>query len=168
MGVPIRVDDGFEDEFRGASALSTECFLSLAFLGTSMLTSLNRFLERFGVPSYTGLNALAVLEGAGEPIPPSVVAQRMIVTRPTVTGVLGTLETRGLLRRTAHGSDGRMQLVGLTDEGRALVNRVLPEVHRFESELFGVLDDGQLRSLRGMLDTVLGRLGEQATDVLHE
>lgn len=154
----IRVGEGFEDEFPGSSGPATECFLNLAHLGTTMLASLNRFLEGFGIPSSTGLNALAVLAGAGEPIPPSVVAQRMIVTRPTVTGILGSLEKRGLAERMAHGSDGRMQLVGLTGEGRALVQRVLPEVHRFERELFGVLDEERQQSLLAMLATILERL----------
>ena len=158
MGLPVRVEDDFEDEFPGASTLATECFLNLAYLGTAMLASLNRFLNGYGIPSYTGFNAMAVLAGAGEPVPPSVVTDRMIVTRPTVTGILSTLEQRGLVDRTAHGSDGRMHLVGLTVKGRDSVRRVLPEVHRFENELFGVLDEGQLQTLLVMLDAVLERL----------
>ena len=162
--MPVRVEDGFEEEFPGSSAHATECFLTLAHLGTAMLASLNRFLEGFGIPSYTGFNALAVLAGADEPVPPSVVAQRMIVTKPTVTGILGTLEKRGLVDRSAHGSDGRMHLVGLTVQGQELVRQVLPEVHRFERELFGVLDEGQLETLLGMLDTVLERLDTRGTN----
>ena len=162
--MPVRVAEGFEDEFPGASALATECFLNLAYLGTAMLASLNRFLNGYGIPSYTGFNAMAVLAGAGEPVPPSVVTDRMIVTRPTVTGILSTLEKRGLVARTAHSSDGRMHLVGLTVEGRDSVRRVLPEVHRFENELFGVLDEGQLRAFFGMLSSVLERLDTAAAD----
>jgi DNA-binding MarR family transcriptional regulator len=162
--VPVRVDDGFEEEFPGASPRATECFLTLAYLATAMLGSLNRLLQGFGIPSYTALNALAVLGGAGEPVPPSVVAERMIVTRPTVTGILRTLEKRGLVDRSAHGSDGRMHLVGLTPRGEALVGRVLPAVHRFEAELFGTLGDEQLESLLGMLDAVHGRLDAGRTD----
>jgi len=158
MGLSVRVEEDFENEFPGASALATECFLNLAHLGTAMLASLNRLLSGYGIPSYTGFNAMAVLAGAGGPVPPSVVTDRMIVTRPTVTGILRTLEQRGLVNRTAHGSDRRMHLVGLTVKGRDSVRRVLPEVHRFENELFGVLDEGQLQTLLVMLDAVLERL----------
>ncbi len=122
----------FEKEFPRASALATECFLNLGRVAVSMLSELDRLLVGFGVPSYTSFNALTVLAGAGEPIPPSVVAQRMVVTRPTVTGILNTLERLGLVTRSDHGSDGRMRLVSLTDAGRDLVQHVLPEVHRFE------------------------------------
>ena len=164
MGLPVRVAEDFEDEFPGASALATECFLNLAYLGTAMLASLNRFLNGYGIPSYTGFNAMAVLAGAGEPVPPSVVTDRMIVTRPTVTGILSTLEKRGFVARTAHGSDGRMHLIGLTVKGRNSVRRVLPEVHRFENELFGVLDEGQLGTFLGMLSTVFERLDTVVAD----
>ena len=162
--MPVRVEEDFEDEFPGASALATECFLNLAYLGTMMLASLNRFLNGYGIPSYTGFNAMAVLAGAGEPVPPSVVTDRMIVTRPTVTGILSTLEKRGLVARTAHGSDGRMHLVGLTVKGRDSVSRVLPEVHRFENDIFSVLGEGQLATLLRMLSTVLEHLDTAAAD----
>ena len=96
---------------------------------------------------------MAVLAGAGEPVPPSVVTDRMIVTRPAVTGILGTLEKRGLVARTAHGSDARMHFVGLTANGQELVSRVPTEVHRFENDLFGLLGEGQLATLLRMLWT---------------
>jgi DNA-binding MarR family transcriptional regulator len=123
-----------------------------------MLSELDRLLDRFGAPSYTSFNALTVLAGAGEPIPPSVVAQRMVVTRPTVTGILKTLERLGLVIRTAHGSDGRMRLISLTDAGQDLVQHVLPEVHRFEAELFSTLDHRQQGALLDCLSAVAGQL----------
>jgi DNA-binding MarR family transcriptional regulator len=145
-------------EFPDGSALATECFLNLARVAVSMLSALDRLLAGFGVPSYTSLNALAVLDGAGEPIPPSVVATRMVATRPTVTGILNTLERLGLVTRQPHGTDGRMRLVSLTDAGRDLVRRVLPEVHRFEEELLRGLDRSQQIDLLEKLAAVAVRL----------
>jgi DNA-binding MarR family transcriptional regulator len=138
-GLLVQVQSGFEEEFPGASALSTECFLSLGRLTMAMLSQLNQLLEGFGVPSYTSFNALTVIAGAGEPIPPSIVAKRMVVSRPTITGVLNTLDKRGLITRVGHSSDGRMQLVSLSVAGQDLVARVLPEVHHFEQVLFSGL-----------------------------
>lgn len=157
-GPLVQVPGQFEKEFPGASALATECFLNLGRVAVSMLAELDRLLDRFGVPSYTGFNALTVLAGAGEPIPPSVVAKRMVVTRPTVTGILKTLERLGLVTSAAHGSDGRMRLVSLTDAGRDLVKHVLPEVHRFEEELISTLDRRQQRALLDCLAAIAGRL----------
>jgi DNA-binding MarR family transcriptional regulator len=154
----IRVQGGFETEFPRASALATECFLNLGRVTMSMLSELGRLLERFGVPSYTGFNALTVIAGADEPIPPSVVAKRMVVTRPTLTGILDTLERLGLVTRSAHDLDRRMRLVSLTDAGRDLVRLALPEVHRFEEELFSDLDRSQQRALLDSLSAIAFRL----------
>jgi DNA-binding MarR family transcriptional regulator len=152
------VHDEFDAEFPYGSALSTECFLNLGRVALAMLSELGRLLGDFGVPSYTSFNALTVLAGASEPVPPSVVASRMVATRPTVTGILDTLERLGLVTREAHDSDGRMRLVSLTSSGKLLVQQVLPEVHRFEGELFGDLDHHQKSTLLDSLSVIAGRL----------
>ncbi len=157
-GSLVRVHGEFEREFPGSSALSTECFLNLGRVAVAMLGELGRLLVDIGVPSYTSFNALTVLAGADEPIPPSVVARRMVVTRPTVTGVLATLERLGLVTRSNHDSDGRMRLVSLTDAGRTLVAQGLPQVHRFEQQLLGVLDHTQQVNLLANLAAITGRL----------
>jgi DNA-binding MarR family transcriptional regulator len=157
-GPLVRVHGQFEEEFPDGSALATECFLNLARVAVSMLSELSRLLDGFGVPSYTSFNALTVLAGAGEPIPPSLIAKRMVATRPTVTGILDTLERLGLVSRARHGSDGRMRLVSLTEPGRLLVQHVLPEVHRFERELFSALDRSQMANLLDTLAIIAGHL----------
>jgi DNA-binding MarR family transcriptional regulator len=157
-GPLVRVHDDFDVEFPGSSALATECFLNLGRVALSMLSELDRLLDGFGITSYTSFNALTVLAGAGEPIPPSVIAERMVVTRPTLTGILNTLERLGLLTRSVHGSDGRMRLVSLTDAGRDLVQQVLPDVHRFEEQLFSGLDRNQQTALLDSLAAIARRL----------
>ena len=154
----VRVHAAFDTEFPDGSGLATECFLNLGRVAVAMLAELGRLLDRFGVPSYTSFNALTVLAGAGEPIPPSTVANRMVVTRPTVTGILDTLERLGLVTRSRHGSDGRMRLVSLTDAGRDLVEHALPEVHRFEVNLLSDLDRAQQRILLDALAAIAARL----------
>ncbi len=160
----VRVHGDFEKEFPHASALATECFLNLGRVTMSMLSELNRLLEGYGVPSYTSFNALTVIAGADEPISPSVVAKRMVVTRPTVTGILDTLERLGLVFRRAHVLDGRMRLVSLTDAGRNVVGLALPEVHRFEYELFSVLDQNEQTALLASLATLAVRLESFAAE----
>jgi DNA-binding MarR family transcriptional regulator len=164
LGPLVRVHRDFEEEFPEGSALATECFLNLGRVAVGMLSELGRLLDGFGIPSYTSFNAMTVLAGAGEPIPPSVVASRMVVTRPTVTGILGTLERLGLVVRSAHGSDGRMRLVSLSGAGRDLVQLVLPEVHRFEEELFGTMDRHEQITLLGSLAAIAGRLESVAEE----
>jgi DNA-binding MarR family transcriptional regulator len=160
----VRVHADFHEEFPDASGSATECFLNLGYVATSMLSALNRLLGSAGVPSYRAFNALTVLAGADHPLPPSVVADHMVVTRPRVSGILDSLERRDLITRAPHGSDGRMRLVALTDRGREVVGQVLPEVHRFEARLFEVLAPGQQAGLLEMLALLADRLASMDPD----
>jgi DNA-binding MarR family transcriptional regulator len=76
--------------------------------------------------------ALAVIEGAGEPLEPSVIAERLIITTGSMTSMLDTLEKRGLIRRMSHPTDRRKLLVEVTDEGVAILDQLLPSLHRRE------------------------------------
>src|SRR5260370_17736906 len=48
------------------------------------------------------------------------------VTKGTLTGVLKTLEKRGLVRRQTHESDGRLVLVSLEPKGFGVIDRLFP------------------------------------------
>lgn len=54
------------------------------------------------------------------PIPMSVLAETIGRKKNTVTSLVGTLEERGYCRREASPQDARVQLVWLTDKGKAL------------------------------------------------
>ena len=114
----IRVGDDFEDEFPGASALATECFANL-WRAADLLTQLhNRHSHDAYRLSPGAREVLAVLEGAGEPLEPSVIAERLLVTTGSMTSVLDTLEKRDLIRRLPHPNDRRKLLVDITPQRR--------------------------------------------------
>ena len=76
--------------------------------------------------------ALAVIEGAGEPLEPGVIAERLLITSGSMTSMLDTLEKRGLVVRKPHPADRRKLLVDITDDGRAIMDRLLPSLHQRE------------------------------------
>ena len=76
--------------------------------------------------SATARMALAVIEGAHEPLEPSVIAERLIITSGSMTSMLDTLERRGLVRRMPHPADRRKLLVDVTDGARAILDELLP------------------------------------------
>jgi DNA-binding MarR family transcriptional regulator len=55
-------------------------------------------------------------------------SQHLGIDRSTIAGIAGRLEERGLISRRRDTKDGRRNLLSLTDEGRALHDRTLPEV----------------------------------------
>jgi len=60
-------------------------------------------------------------------------SDKLLIRPPSVTGVVDRLERSGLVERKASPDDQRSRLVGLTDAGRQLVERVLT-VHEAQVE----------------------------------
>jgi DNA-binding MarR family transcriptional regulator len=79
--------------------------------------------------SASAFQTLAILEGADEPLPAHVIAERLLVRSASMTSLLDTLERRGLVERHPHPSDRRKILVHLTDEAGRIVEQTLPVQH---------------------------------------
>jgi DNA-binding MarR family transcriptional regulator len=144
----------FEAEFPGTSGSAAECTVLLVRAAESFLALANRALARHDL-STTGREVLAVLEGAGQPLPAGKIAARVLVTTASMTAVLDTLERRGLLRRTPDPIDRRRVLIGITDSGRALVDDFLPEMAALQAavcEPLGAAEREVLLDLLGMLE----------------
>lgn len=144
----VRVGDDFEDEYPDASALATECFANLIRTGDLLVGLHNRHtMDRYQL-SPSARSLLAVLEGAGEPLEPTVIAERVMVTTGSMTSLLDNLEKRGLVRRLPHPDDRRKLLVDITPEGGAIVDELLPNLHIRERDVIaGALDAGEQRAL---------------------
>jgi DNA-binding MarR family transcriptional regulator len=158
----FRVGEDFEAQWPGASRLATECVLNLGYLCDRFSAYVESLARRCGIPSAAAFNVLTILDGAGEPLPPSTIAARMVLTRGTVTGILDSLERRGLLRRMRHGADGRMRLVAITPEGISRARQVRVELHQAEKRLLGGLTPAQQRQLLRLVAVLQTRLPADA------
>ncbi len=115
--------------------------------------------------SATARMALAVIEGAHEPLEPSVIAERLIITSGSMTSMLDTLERRGLVRRMPHPEDRRKLLVDVTDEARAILDELLPSLHDRERRLMeAALTKDEQRRLLEILAKVQSAAGEIADE----
>ncbi len=72
----------------------------------------------------------------------SVLADKLAVSRPSVTGVIDGLVTRGLVRRDPDETDRRRIDLGLTDDGRRVLALADAEVERRLSEIAGHAEPG--------------------------
>jgi DNA-binding MarR family transcriptional regulator len=156
MPVPerITVNRKQEREWPGSSASATECALNIVNLSSRIEAYGMEIVRRHGISSIGAFNVLTILHGERESLAPSTIAERMIVTRGTVTGILDSLERRGLIERARHSDDGRMRLVSITAKGKRAVQKILPELHRAEREWFGVLKPAQRKTLVTLLAIV--------------
>ena len=74
-----------------------------------------------------------------EPIETRDIAAEGGFSKATLTGVLSTLEARGLAVRYKSVDDRRLVLVKLTPEGRALMRELFPEFNQQEQRVSGML-----------------------------
>ena len=134
----VRVGDDFEGEYPGASALATECYVNLWRTADLLVGLHNRHtLDEYQL-SPSARDVLAVVEGAGQPLEPSVIAERLVVTTGSMTSLLDNLERRGLIRRLPHPDDRRKLLIDITPDAQAIVDELLPNLHARERDVMGV------------------------------
>ncbi|MFI0239866.1 MarR family winged helix-turn-helix transcriptional regulator [Streptomyces sp. NPDC016845] len=92
------------------------------------------------------------------------VAEEAGISKGTLTGVSRTLESRGLLRRTGHPSDGRLVLLGLTQEGEEFMREVFPAFNEEEAFVTSRLSDAECRGLADGLRRVVQQVEEEGED----
>jgi DNA-binding MarR family transcriptional regulator len=85
-------------------------------------------------------------------------AEEVGITRSTLSGVLNTLENRGLVRRRPHETEGRLVLVSNTEEGEALMAELFPRFNAEESFIVSTLSEDARRRLASALRSIARHL----------
>lgn len=86
----------------------------------------------------------------------TVLGEKTLITKGTLTGVVDRLVDRGWVERAAHDSDRRCQIVRLTPSGEALFARVFPaHMAHLEERFSGVSAADHAR-----WKTALGEMGQ--------
>ena len=81
----------------------------------------------------------------------SELSHRLMVTKGSITDVVGRLEIAGLVERRRDARDSRVQRVHLTPAGQELVDVLIPAHHAWISERFGGLGRDELEELAHLL-----------------
>lgn len=131
--------------------------MALVRTGDRLLSAIDHALRHHRL-SRAGREALAVLDGAGQPLSPTAIAERLIVTTASVTSLLDTLERRGLVERRPDPTDRRRLLIAITKDGKAIVDQFLPEVVALQTAALATLTEAQRRQLVELLATVRANL----------
>ncbi len=139
----------FYEQSPEGNVLATEAVMNIVGTADELIDRIGRVLRPLDVSQAGGL-VLGLLRDHGA-LTPSELGDRLIVSRATVTGLVDSLQRRGLVRRVPHDVDRRRLLVELTDEGRDVLARLRPLVHDNERRWLAGLSDDELRKLIGML-----------------
>ncbi|HET9722355.1 MAG TPA: MarR family transcriptional regulator [Actinomycetota bacterium] len=160
---PRRVDRAaFEREFRSGDATATECAQNLMRAAELFTDADARGLRRHGL-SIAARILLATLEGAGEPLSQTAIAERLFLTGASVSSLVNTLERTRLVRRVRSVSDRRVVLVELTDAAYPVIDAYLADVTTLHAHEFAVLDDEERETFVRLLAKVAASI--EALDV---
>jgi len=135
------------------SASANECIVGIVRAGEAFVALANRALSGYQL-SPAARQALAVLDGAGEPLSPTEIARRLIVTTASVTSLLDTLERRGLVERRADPADRRRLLVAITPPAQAMVRQYVPEVVALQGAVMSGIGEEDRQQLIAVLTRI--------------
>lgn len=124
-------------------------------------TAIRRHMERRVLAkdrlSWTSFVVLWVLWVWGE-MEPRGLASAVGISRPTSSGVVTTLERRGLVRRRRGTEDARLVRVSLTPAGRRKIETLFPRFNEEEATVTAHLDPDQQDVLAALLRSLLRRV----------
>jgi DNA-binding MarR family transcriptional regulator len=136
----------------------------LEVVGGKIETLVAGVARRYGL-SHAALNALAVIEGAGAPVPAGEVSARMHITSGTMTSVLDTLERNGYVTRQSDPADRRRVLVDITPAAQHVLDRMLPDVQQLSRVLMANIEDGELTTLLDSLAKINAAIATVPADL---
>ena len=90
----------------------------------------------------------------------SELSQLTVLSLPSLSRLLKTLEERGLVRRDAHASDQRATQLSITRSGRALVSRIAPLSEATYAGIEAAVGRDELGELYRLLAATAQRLQE--------
>jgi DNA-binding MarR family transcriptional regulator len=141
----------------GLDAMAT--FARLARLVALAGPAVEAGLARYGV-KVGEFDVLACLRRAGEPfeLTPTALVGQLLLSSGAMTNRLDRLEGLGLIRRRPDPSDRRGILVGLTAEGRELIDRAVEGHVANEQRLLSALEPEDRRAFDDAIRTLLTSL----------
>ena len=94
----------------------------------------------------------------GERSEPAVLADRLHVSRQTMTGLLDRLESDRFVLRRAHPTDRRRKVVRLTDQGLRLVRDVGSRALRRDAGLLATFPKGEVADTLDLMERLCGKV----------
>jgi MarR family transcriptional regulator, organic hydroperoxide resistance regulator len=136
--------------------LEVGTWIQLVRTFTRMERRLEQVLERHGlsIPQFDILATLGFEHG----ITQQELAERLLVTKGNVCGMIDRMEANGWVERRADPDDRRVNRLFLTRRGKARLGQTMPDEHALVKKIMGVLKPMELQSLYQFLQ----RLDEAA------
>ncbi|MDF7666220.1 MarR family transcriptional regulator [Bifidobacterium sp. ESL0745] len=127
----------------------------------------NRVASMFEGYSLTGpqITLMVYLHDAhGHAVTQREIADRFVLSHPTIRGIVKRLESAGLIETSQLESDRRQILLELTAEGKRLMDVHIDDIHAVMTQINGKITDGLGSAEQGKLVAALKRIVENFSD----
>ncbi|KWX70158.1 DNA-binding transcriptional regulator, MarR family [Paenibacillus jilunlii] len=130
--------------------LANEVFFALVETTAGLVAVSEKYWQAQGLNG-ARIRVLVEIAKQGGAILPSVLAERIGVTKANISLLLTPLEKDGYISRAGHVRDGRKTFISLTEAGRTLLSLHLPGNRETVAGKMNRLDTNELRQLMGLL-----------------
>lgn len=162
--IPARADRALEQEFPEVDSRASDCVINIWRTNTMLSEEMGQVLRPHDL-TLAGFRAMMILRVSGGSLSPAEIADRLGSSRATVTGLLDSLEKRGVVRRLPDPQDRRRLQIVLTDDGRSVLDALLPGYFARERESVAALDPAGQETLVELLGALQrGLLALRASD----
>ncbi len=147
--------DKFAERYPDADVTAIAGFLYLLRVATDLSLALDTCLSKHDLLQGRWWVLILLMREASITSTPSILADKLGVTRATMTGLLDGLEQSGLVTRVFAKEDRRSVKIQLTAAGQAKLDVVMPDYYRRLRQCMQALDAEkrlQLQQLLGLIN----------------
>ena len=145
----------FADRYPEADVTAIASFLYLLRVATDLSIALDTCLSKHDLLQGRWWVLILLMREESVTSTPSTLAEKVGVSRATMTGLLDGLEQSGLVTRVFAKEDRRSVKIQLTIAGQAKLDLVMPDYYRRLRQCMQALDEGkraQLQQLLGLIN----------------
>ncbi len=140
--------------FPEAQPRAIQSYLFLLKTWSDVIAALDLHYARHNISRGRFIVLITLYHNTERNISPAMIAEKVGVTRATVTGLLDGLERDGLILREKDIEDKRALKIRLTPKGKKVIEKILPDHYRRISALMSTLDDKEKEQLVALLSKV--------------
>ena len=100
----------------------------------------------------TQCEVFIVLKENGDSMSQRDMEKCLDLSKSTLSGIIGTMEKSGFVKKTVSEEDKRVMIISLTDEGSRVYSDALSILHQVDHILLSGLDDEEIATLGRVLD----------------
>ncbi|WP_342549613.1 MarR family transcriptional regulator [Paenibacillus sp. FSL P2-0089] len=131
--------------------LENEVFFALVGATAGTVAVSEKYWQAQGLNG-ARIRVLVEIAKHGGSILPSLLAERIAVTKANISLLLTPLEKDGYITRAAHAQDGRKTVISLTEAGKRLLLEQLPGNRKAVAAVMNRLDEPELQLLLELLN----------------